>query len=129
MGQWKKIGVPADAFDILTVGAVAPSLKIAAFSSIGPTQDGRVKPDVVALGSPAQLISGRGTLTQDIGTSFSTPVVCGLVTCLWQGLPNKTATEIISIVRQSGDSYLQPTNIYGYGLPNFWHAYRSNSSH
>ena len=125
MGQWKKIGVPADAHDILTVGAVTPLLKIAAFSSVGPTQDGRVKPDVVALGSPAQLISGRGTLTQDMGTSFSTPVVCGLVACLWQGLPEKTATEIITLVRQSADSYLQPTNIYGYGLPNFWRAYRN----
>lgn len=126
MGQWKKIGVPADAHDILTVGAIAPSYKIAAFSSVGPSQDGRVKPDVVALGSPAQLISGRGRLTQDMGTSFSTPVVCGLVTCLWQGLPDKTAKEIIDLVRLSADSYLQPTNIYGYGLPNFWHAYRSN---
>ncbi len=127
MGQWKKIGVPADAHDILTVGAIAPSYKIAAFSSVGPSQDGRVKPDVVALGSPAQLISGRGRLTQDMGTSFSTPVVCGLVTCLWQGLPDKTAKEIIDLVRLSADSYLQPTNIYGYGLPNFWHAYRSNT--
>ena len=124
MGQWKKIGVPADAHDILTVGAIDAGHKVAAFSSVGPSQDDRVKPDVVALGAPTQLISGRGALAQGMGTSFSTPVVCGLVACLWQGLPHLTAVDIIELVRQSADSYQQPTNVYGYGVPNFWQAYQ-----
>jgi hypothetical protein len=123
MGTWKKITVPADAFNILTVGAVNNEGKNAPFSSIGPTQDGRVKPDIVALGSGTTLISGRGTLISDMGTSFSTPIVCGLVACLWQGLPNKTALEIIDMVRKSGLQYDNPDNIIGYGLPNFWQAY------
>ena len=123
MGQWKKIGVPADATDILTVGAVNKERNIATFSSIGPSQDQRVKPDVVALGAGTTLLSGRGTLVHDMGTSFSTPVVCGLVACLWQGLRQKTALEIIDLVRRSADQYAEPTNIYGYGLPNFWKAY------
>ena len=105
VGQWKKIGVPADAPDILTVGAIDKERRIAAFSSIGPSQDGRVKPDVVAQGAPAALISGRGTLVHDMGTSFSTPVVCGLVACLWQGLRDKTALEIIDLVRRSATQY------------------------
>ena len=124
MGQWKKIGVPADVRDILTVGAIDSGHKIAAFSSVGPSQDGRCKPDVVALGAPTQLISGRGALAQGMGTSFSTPVVCGLVACLWQGLPHLTALDIIELVRQSSDSYQSPTNVYGYGVPNFWQAYQ-----
>ena len=125
MGQWKKIGVPADAHDILTVGAVDKDCRIAAFSSVGPSQDQRVKPDVVALGAPTALISGRGTLVHDMGTSFSTPVICGLVACLWQGLPEFTAPEIIDLVRRSCDQYEEPTNIYGYGVPDFWQAYQS----
>jgi len=125
MSQWKKIGVPADARDILTVGAIDKDRKIATFSSVGPSQDGRVKPDVVAQGAPAALISGRGTLVHDMGTSFSTPVVCGLVACLWQGLRDKTALEIIDIVRRSANQYNEPTNIFGYGIPNFWEAYLS----
>ena len=123
MGQWKKIGVPADACDILTVGAINKEQKIATFSSVGPSQDGRVKPDVVAQGAPAALISGRGTLVHDMGTSFSTPIACGLVACLWQGLREKTALEIIDIVRQSANQFHSPTNIYGYGIPDFWKAY------
>ena len=65
MGPWKKIVFPADANDILTVGAVNTNLMNAPFSGVGPTQDGRVKPDVMALGSPTSLISGRGTIVRD----------------------------------------------------------------
>ena len=123
MGPWKKITFPADAEDILTVGAVNYDRKNAPFCGVGPTQDGRVKPDVTALGSPASLISGRGTVIRDMGTSFSTPIVAGLVACLWQALPQKSAKEIIHLVRQSSNQYEEPDNIYGYGIPNFWRAY------
>ncbi|MBP7357815.1 MAG: S8 family serine peptidase [Prevotella sp.] len=123
MGTWKKINFPADAKDIITVGAVSPNGINAPFSSIGPTQDGRVKPDVMALGSPAQVISGRGTIISDMGTSFSAPIVAGLVACLWQALRDKTALQIIDIVRKSGNNYKTPNNIFGYGIPDFWKAY------
>ena len=123
MGPWKKITFPADAQDILTVGAVNNDRKNAPFCGVGPTQDGRVKPDVTALGSPASLISGRGTVIRDMGTSFSTPIVAGLVACLWQALPDKTAREIINLVRQTASQNQEPNNIYGYGIPNFWRAY------
>jgi subtilisin family serine protease len=125
MGEWKEIGVPADAPDILTVGAVDKNGTLATFSSIGPSQDGRVKPDIVARGHNTALISGRGTLVHDMGSSFSTPVTCGMVACLWQGLPELTALQIIELVRQSADQYDAPNNIYGYGLPDFWKAYQT----
>lgn len=127
MGAWKKITVPADAFDILTVGAIDQRGRNAAFSSVGPTQDGRIKPDIVAMGSGTALISGRGMLVHDMGTSFATPIVCGLVACLWQGLPEKTALEIIEMVRQSASLHTEPNNIYGYGTPNFWNAYSAET--
>lgn len=123
MGSWKKIGVPADARDILTVGAMTVGDVNAAFSSVGPTADGRVKPDVMAIGSPAAVMTGRGTLLRDTGTSFSSPQVAGLVACLWQALPEKTALEIMALVRESGNNYLTPDNIYGYGVPDFGKAY------
>ena len=123
MGPWKKIVFPADGQDILTVGALDTERHNAPFCGVGPTQDARVKPDVMALGSPASLISGRGTIIRDMGTSFSTPIVAGLVACLWQSLPSKTALEIIDLVRQTSSSYQKPDNIFGYGIPNFWRAY------
>lgn len=125
MGPWKKITVPADAENILTVGAVTTDApyRIAPFSSIGPSQDGRVKPDVVAVGAPAFLVNGRGNIMQDMGTSFAAPIVCGLAACLWEALPEKTAKEIIELIRMSSNNYEHPDNIYGYGIPKFWRAY------
>lgn len=122
MASWKKINVPADADEIITVGAVTPDLRNAAFSSIGPTADGRVKPDVMALGSPAAVITGRGTIIRDVGTSFSAPLVAGMVACLWQALPDATARDIIVLVRRCASNYATPDNIYGYGIPDFWKA-------
>ena len=124
---WKKINFPSDADHILSVGALTPQGRNANFSSVGNTADGRVKPDVMSLGNPAAVISGRGDITTASGTSFASPVLCGMVACLWQALPNKTAHEIIEIVRRSADNYETPDNIFGYGIPDFWKAYKSNT--
>ena len=122
MGPWKKISFPADALECITVGAVTTSLKNAPFSSVGPTQDGRIKPDVMAIGSPAYLISGRGSLVRDMGTSFAAPLVCGMMACLWQALPHLTALQLMHIVRRSGNNVEHVNNVYGYGIPNFTRA-------
>lgn len=121
-GTWKKITIPADAHDVLAVGAVDEQGVLAPFSSIGNTADGRVKPDVVAVGKPAAVIRADGTCGWADGTSFAAPVVCGLVACLWQALPSLTARELIDRVREAGHQAACPDNIYGYGEPDFWHA-------
>ncbi len=118
-GAWKKIIFPADAADILTVGAVTSMRRYASFSSLGPTQDGRIKPDVMAQGSPTKIVTTRGTISSDTGTSFASPLIAGLVACLWQKYPQKTALEIMEMVRQSADNTIHPDNVYGYGIPDF----------
>ena len=123
--SWKKISVPADADNILTVGALRHNNINAAFSSVGYAADGRVKPDVMAHGNPCTLVKGNGILSKGSGTSFSSPVICGLVACLWQALPQLTAQQIMQLVRQSADRYETPDNIFGYGIPDFWKAYNS----
>ena len=130
MGTWKIVGVPADADNILTVGAVNGQKVNAAFSSLGPTADGRVKPDVMSMGSPAAIINGRGIITNDMGTSFAAPIIAGMVTSLWQALKDKTANQIIQIVREAGHLYQHPNNVFGYGIPDFEKAFdagRKNS--
>ena len=125
--HWKKISVPADADNILTVGAMQRNGLNALFSSVGNTADGRIKPDVMAVGFECALIKGDGQITRGNGTSFSSPVTCGMVACLWQALPHCTAKEIINIVRKSADRYEFPDNVYGYGVPDFWEAYIDGS--
>lgn len=122
MGPWKKMTFPGDAHNALTVGAVTPSFDNAPFNGVGPTQDGRIKPDLMAIGSPARLVSSRGTVMEDIGTSFACPLICGLIACLWEALPDKTAIEIIDLARRSGNNCDHPDNIFGYGIPDFMKA-------
>ena len=81
----------------------------------------------MAVGFECALIKGDGQITRGNGTSFSSPVTCGMVACLWQALPHCTAKEIINIVRKSADRYEFPDNVYGYGVPDFWEAYIDGS--
>lgn len=113
------IGVPADAFNTLTVGAVNSSETYAAFSSIGPSFDGRVKPDIMAQGVSAIISGTTGNISTSNGTSFSSPITAGLVACLWQALPDKTNAEILQIIKESADRYSSPNIQYGYGIPDF----------
>ena len=84
--------------------------------------DGRVKPDVMAPGNPTAVVDGRGNIRFGSGTSFASPLLCGLVACLWQALPDKTAYEIMELVRKSGDRADSPDNVFGYGIADFGKA-------
>ena len=107
-GSWKKITPPGDAENVITVGAVNKYGVLAPFSSVGNTADGRVKPDVVAVGLGSDVMGTDGNLRHANGTSFSSPIMCGMVACLWQACPELTAKEIIELVRRSGDRAVFP---------------------
>ena len=100
-----------------------PDRKIASFSSRGYSADGRVKPDVVAMGVLSAVYGANGQLSYSNGTSFSSPILTGMVACLWQALPHLNAYQIMDIIRRSGDRYDNPDETYGYGLPDFFKAY------
>ena len=127
-GSWKKITPPGDADNVLTVGAIDKRAVLATFSSVGNTADHRVKPDVVAVGVGSDVIRTDGNQGRANGTSFSSPILCGMVTCLWQACPTLTAKEVIELVRRSGDRAGFPDNIYGYGVPDMWKAYNDYKS-
>ncbi|WP_296121978.1 S8 family serine peptidase [uncultured Bacteroides sp.] len=126
MGAWKKITPPGDAENVLTVGAINKDGVLAPFSSIGNTADNRIKPDIVAVGQGTDVMRTDGNQGKANGTSFSSPVMCGMVACLWQACPDLTAKEVIELVRRSGDRADYPDNIYGYGIPDMWKAYESH---
>jgi hypothetical protein len=117
------VGTPGDSPGTLTIGAVSSNGNYASFSSIGPTVDGRVKPDVMAQGSNAAVISTGGNVDFSSGTSFSSPIMAGVVTCLWQSRLEVPNGHIMQIIRESASLYNNPTDEMGYGIPNFEDAY------
>ena len=121
---WQKIVSPCDAESVLCVGAVNSDSTIADYSSRGPSGDGRIKPNVVALGTFNPVIT-----TSDIvsvggrGTSFACPLIAGLAACLKQAFPFATNMQIFKCIEKSGDKYSNPDTLYGNGLPNGIRAY------
>ena len=123
---WRKITSPADAFNALTVGACNNLGEYASFSSKGYTADGRIKPDIAAKGLSATIITSSSPTTGN-GTSFSTPIIAGLVACLWQVNSEKTNFEIKDLILQHSSQYTNPDSLLGYGIPNFEAAYNELS--
>ena len=118
------LGIPADAEHILTIGAVDSNGIRASFSSVGPTYDGRIKPDVMAMGQGTYVASGDGwwPYYNGNGTSFATPVLAGAVACLRQARPYATVQEICDAIRECSNRADNPDNQYGYGIPDFSQA-------
>ena len=123
---WRTISAPADADSILTVGAVDVNGNIGSFSSYGPTYDGRVKPEVCAVGVQATLINPNGTIVTSNGTSFATPLLAGMAASLWSALPDENAMQIRERIIRSAHLYpsYDAGNQMGYGIPNAWEAYQ-----
>lgn len=119
------ISVPADAATTLAVGAVNNSEIKASFSSIGPSFDGRIKPDLMAMGVGATVATQTGTIASNNGTSFAGPILAGAITSFWSAFPNKTNAEIVQLVKASADRFANPNNDYGYGIPDFQLAYNN----
>ncbi len=117
------VGIPAEAKNVIAVGAVQADETLALFSSIGPSYDGRVKPDVMAQGQTVVLSDPAGNIVTAAGTSFSCPITSGMVACLWQALPGKNAQQIKQLIEQSSDNFAEPAlksrPQYGYGIPDF----------
>lgn len=119
------ISVPADAATTLTIGAVNNSEFKAGFSSIGPSFDGRIKPDLMAMGVGATVATQTGAIATNNGTSFAGPILAGAIASFWSAFPNKTNAEIVQLVKASADRFSNPNNDYGYGIPDFELAYNN----
>jgi subtilisin family serine protease len=116
---WQTVAAPADADSVLSVGAVDRDGLYAAFSSRGPTADGRIKPDVVAQGRGTVLSAASGNTVSSNGTSYSSPVLAGMATGFWQAYPQLTNMEVIDYLKKSATQSTKPDSLLGYGIPDF----------
>lgn len=115
--SWMYVTVPADADTLLAVGSVNSTGQRPGYSSIGPTADGRIKPDVVALGENTAVVSSSGNISSSSGTSFAAPLIAGMGACLRQAHPSIPGWVIMDAIRASGDQASVPDNQKGYGIP------------
>ncbi len=114
------LGAPADGDSVLTVGATDSLGSYALFSSMGPTADGRIKPDVSAMGLRTYVINDT---TEDLyrtnsGTSFSCPAVAGACALLLQADPELLPADIIRILHRTSSQADVPDIFLGWGIVN-----------
>jgi serine protease AprX len=115
--EWIRIIAPSDGDSVVAVGAVDGNNFISSFSSAGPSSDGDIKPDNVAMGVSVTVQTDAVSVGRSSGTSFSCPVLSGMAACLMQAVPGVTNTEIIDALHYSSDRFLSPDTLYGYGIP------------
>ncbi|WP_420578374.1 S8 family serine peptidase [Ekhidna sp.] len=116
------ISHPADAKGIIAVASVDPNFERSDFSSVGPTSDGRIKPDVAAFGDGTTVMRGNGSIERGGGTSFASPLIAGFAACIWQVNPERAYNEIITAIKASGHLDANPDNLLGWGVPNYAYA-------
>jgi hypothetical protein len=117
--SWGTITPPADVDGIIAVGAITSQGTRSPFSSTGPSSDGRIKPDVVVLGSSVSVVRSNGTNGFTSGTSVAAPIVTSLVIGLIQKFPDIDPNTIARTVLTTADRSDHPDNAYGYGIPGY----------
>lgn len=116
---WQKITAPADARDVLAVANVTSTGQRSPSSSQGPSADGRIKPDVAAMGVGTAIIRSDGSAGNLNGTSLAAPLVTSLAAGVWQRYPHLTSKSVIEAIRNSASQAATPDSLTGFGIPNF----------
>lgn len=119
------LGAPSDGDSVIAVGSCNDDRRRSGFSSVGLTVDGRIKPDVVALGNGnvvAMPGEGSTNYTSGSGTSFSCPMTAGVCAVILSANHNLTPRQVWNVLKQTADSSFAPNRRRGWGLINTWEA-------
>ncbi|MCH7964646.1 MAG: S8 family peptidase [Bacteroidetes bacterium] len=114
------LGAPADGDSVITVGAVGSDGERSGFSSVGPTVDGRIKPDLMAMGSGVYVARSSSPTSYGTsgGTSFSCPILAGAAALVLSVDPTLTPMELLDLLRQTASRSSNPDNLMGWGIIN-----------
>jgi hypothetical protein len=121
--SWHWIITPSDGDSVVAVGAVGVNGWAGIFTSLGPSSDGQIKPDVASVGVSARIQGTGNTIVNGNGTSFACPNMAGLGTCLWQGFPEVNNMRIVRALKEAGSRASNPNDSIGYGIPNMKKAF------
>jgi serine protease AprX len=117
--DWEYILTPGDADSAMTVGSVNASKIIAPTSGHGPNASNKLKPDECGMGVNVAVVSAAESVVNRSGTSYATPIIAGLTSCLMQAVPNMTPFQIRSLIASVSDSFNTPSYFVGNGVPDF----------
>jgi hypothetical protein len=117
--SWNHIVTPADADSVISVGAVDAIGNTVGFSSPGPNAKNTLKPEVSARGSQTTVAISNPNASSSSGTSFSSPLIAGMVASLKQQFPQYSAMKIRELLIKSASKYETPNNKIGYGIPSY----------
>lgn len=119
------LGAPSDGDSVFCIGSVNTNKNRSSFSSVGLSVDGRIKPDVCAMGNGNTVAmpgSGNTGYTTGSGTSFSCPMTAGVCAVILSANYNLTPMQVMNLLRQTADSSFAPNRRRGWGLINCWEA-------
>ncbi|MBI5021972.1 MAG: S8 family serine peptidase [Ignavibacteriales bacterium] len=119
-GVHNTLGAPSDGDSVIAAGAVTSAGVRTSFSSVGPTSDGQIKPDIMAMGSSVKVASSTNTTGYGTsnGTSFSCPLSAGVAALILSANPTLTAMEVRDAMRQTASNAATPNNLMGWGILN-----------
>lgn len=119
-----KMGPPSDGDSVLAIGSVNADSLRSSFSSLGPTYDGRIKPDLMAMGNAVTTASSVNPdgYTVASGTSFSTPITAGACALLLQADPELTPMQVHAFLKATGTQAHNPDTLNGWGIYDVWRA-------
>ncbi len=114
------LGAPADGDSVITVGSVTSSGQRSSFSSVGPTFDGRIKPDLMTMGSNDYVARTSSPTSYGFssGTSISCPILAGASALILSVDPTLTPMELLDLLKQTASQSNNPDNLMGWGIIN-----------
>ena len=116
--SWPYISTPADGDSVIAAGGVTGFRTYWSYSSRGPTADGRIKPDVSAKSSEVEVAWASSSYVPNSGTSFSAPMIAGVIAQVLQANPALAPREVWEIITSTASQAGAPDNRLGWGIIN-----------